>query len=144
MKRRDPREAAARAYLSKQSAKYGDRFEQVEAAALVAADPSFRAAYRNKSFLVQVFEEGEFIRLTINRCILQGFKPDGLPLWQGKISWDELWEIKNQLGYKEFWAVECYPPPDQLQNYNNMRHLWILPTPPEFGWHRSKEETASE
>ena len=89
--------------------------------------------YRNDDFLVQVKKDNGFTRLTINR-VKYDTPYHGFPVLEGRIGWDELQDIKDSIGYIDQWAVECYPPYDEIVNVANMRHLWILPSKPEFGW----------
>lgn len=83
----------------------------------------------SRKFLVQIFQENDgLIRLSVNRALISGKS------WQDNISWDELQSIKSDVGYGDRWAVECYPAEDKVVNVANMRHLWLLPEPPKFGW----------
>lgn len=89
--------------------------------------------YINDEFLVQVINEWDYIRLTINRIDID-FRWQNSPIWKDKITWDELQEIKDNLGYEKEWLVEIYPPKDKIVNVANMRHLWLLKETPEYGW----------
>ena len=91
----------------------------------------------SESFLAQLYLEFGSRRLSINRTGLQRIRPDGSPLWQDGISWDDLQRIKNECGFADLWAVEAFPPQDDVINVANMRHLWLLPKPPPYGWRRS-------
>jgi len=94
-------------------------------------------AFKNRDFLVQVYEDNTgYTRLSINRTKQIGFNRDGGPLWKDGITWDQLYSIKNSLGYENQWVVECYPPEDLLINVANMRHLFVLNEKPKFGWHK--------
>lgn len=89
--------------------------------------------WRSSRFLVMVFEEkGIVCRLSIVRTTLTSAGD-----WEQGIEWDDLQQLKEDAGYGNLWAVECYPPDADVVNVANMRHLWILPEPPEYGW-RSK------
>ena len=44
----------------------------------------------------------------------------------GSITWDQLWEIKNEVWGLEAVAIETYPGATQLVNTCNCRHLWLL------------------
>src|SRR5574338_362465 len=62
-------------------------------------------AFMNRKFLVQLFEENNpdypgLIRLSINRTKL-GSKGS----WQENITWDELQQIKRELGFGEWYGV---------------------------------------
>lgn len=50
------------------------------------------------------------------------------------MDWDELNRLKSEAGFGDRWAVECFPPKDEIVNVSNMRHLWLLDAPPVFGW----------
>lgn len=43
------------------------------------------------------------------------------------ISWDDLMRIKNEIAGVDRWAMEMYPPQDQLVDVANMRWLWCGP-----------------
>ena len=95
------------------------------------------AAWISRSYLVQAFEEdGGVVRLSVNRVTLGR---DGR--WDDQITWDELQEIKRQVGYGDSFAVEIFPRDRDVVNVANMRHLWVLPHPLDFGW-RSVHERA--
>lgn len=74
-------------------------------------------------FLAQVFDEsGGVLRVSVSRTSLdyQGF-------WEANLSWDELMEVKRQIGRGDSYAVEVLPPDADIVNVANMRHFWILP-----------------
>jgi hypothetical protein len=124
---------SAATYLRAENRKYGRRFtevprEQWPTSYALMTVPVLRV-WRNRSFLVQLFDEGDG-RLTINRAELA---PNGQG-WAEGISWDELMEVKADVGFGDCWAVEVYPPDDQIVNVANMRHLWLLPERPSFSW----------
>ena len=91
-----------------------------------------KAAYLSPGFLVQVFDEAPYTRLSINRTTF--INGD----WEAGISWDELMHIKIALGYDKFDAVEVYPPIEDVVYVANMRHLWILPDPLPFTWRSNR------
>lgn len=99
---------------------------------LDASLPAARTqVWRNRHFLVQVFTENCFIRLTVSRCDI-----DSNGDWKDGISWEELQNIKNEIGYAEFDAVEVYPRQGDEVNVANMRHLWVMSVPLPFPWRR--------
>lgn len=86
--------------------------------------------WRSCHFLVVIyFERGKHLRMSVNRCQL---KASGG--WADEITWDKLQEIKREIGRGEQWAVECFPADIDLVNVANIRHLWLLDEPPEYGW----------
>jgi len=88
--------------------------------------------WMSKKYIVQMYNESNgIIRLSVNRT---GLKNGG---WVDKITWDELQQIKRDVGFGDEYAVEVYPPDDWTVNVANMRHLWILSEPiPGVGWMR--------
>lgn len=83
----------------------------------------------SRSYLVQAFtEQSSVIRLSVN------YTEPETDDWADGMTWDELMEIKRQCGYGDWVAVEIYPDDGNIVNVANMRHLWLLPNPPEFMW----------
>jgi len=94
----------------------------------IKTDPTPDLVYRSSKFVVQVFK-GTPLRLTINRTMIQSNGD-----WKDGITWEEIQTIKKECGFKDRAAVEIYPPDKYIQNVANMRHIWILNTPPEYMW----------
>lgn len=94
--------------------------------------------WRSQKFLVVVYGDMGYERVTVNRCELE---PNGD--WKAGITWDELQKIKRDIGRGDKWAVECYPPDSEVVNVANLRHLWLLDAKPGYGWHKqiTKEKT---
>jgi hypothetical protein len=81
-------------------------------------------------------------RLTIHRASIT---PDGE--WKDGIAWTELERIKNECGFAGEWAVECYPPADQVIDIANMRHLFLPflhAQVPEYGWISGKAQKGAD
>ncbi len=55
------------------------------------------------------------------------------------MTWEELQEIKRQVGIGDFFAVEIFQRDKDIVNVANMRHLWVLPDPLDFGWMTSEK-----
>lgn len=92
-------------------------------------------AWRNRHFLAAIYiENNTNVRLTVNRTAVDN---DGM--WIGNITWDELMAVKRGIGMDGVWAVEVYPPSEEVVNLANTRHLWITDEPP-FAWTRAKKE----
>lgn len=117
----------AKDFLKKESAKFTNKFVVV---ANESPNPCFVRAYRNKKFLVQIFNERKSMRLSINKTELN---IEGTA-WKDGITWDEIQNIKNQLGFKDFCGLEVYPPENDLVNVANIRHIFIVEKPPLFMW----------
>jgi len=96
------------------------------------------ACFRSRAFLaVAWLEPNGFTRLSVNRTEWderkQRFRDD--------ISWDDLQRLKAEAGFADFCALEIYPPDCHVVNVANMRHIFIVPTPPRFMWKRAAEES---
>jgi hypothetical protein len=134
--------AAAKRHLYKSNRLFGDKFEPVpnqswpkDSDGTKGFDGNGRRlrVWRNKDFLVQEFDElraGGFVRrISVNRTML-----DDRGSWVDGITWDQLQMIKNEIGYGTAWAIEIFPPFDQVVNVANMRHLWIVDKRPDVAW----------
>jgi hypothetical protein len=89
--------------------------------------------WRSKLFLVQQYPAiaPALCRLSVNITARSGER------WADGITWDQLQQIKRQVGYGGFDAVEVYPDDDNVVNVANMRHLWILePSALPFAWRK--------
>lgn len=119
---------AKQQYLRAQNARFTNEFVPLSKDLWPPAIPGWTppvSVWRSKLYFVQVFEhDGGVIRLTINRTMC-----DNRGNWLDGITWDELYRIKNKLGYSDRQAIEIFPPEKDLVNVANMRHIWILPTP---------------
>lgn len=84
--------------------------------------------WRSRDFLVQMFRDGDWVRMTVNRT------PNRDGDWIDGITWDDLQRLKAEVGRGNQWAVEVYPAEDEIVNNANMRHLWLLAEAPPFAW----------
>ena len=89
--------------------------------------------YQSEDYLVQVHKETTGIRLTICSTFTKEISRERGPIWKDGISWDDLQEIKDAIGFEKKWFVELYPPKEHIVNLANMRHLWLIDEP-DFGW----------
>jgi hypothetical protein len=122
---------AKRIYLRNKNKEYGSALVQVPISEWPhdqKATPI--AVFRSKDFLLCVYQDKCYLRLTVCRTALNA--QGG---WKDGITWDELQRLKSEAGYDYLWAVECYPPDECLVNVANMRHLFLLHQPPAYGWH---------
>lgn len=89
------------------------------------------AVWRSRYFLVQCYAEHDGIsRLSVARAEID----TATGRWKEGITWDELQNIKRQVGLGDYMAVEIYPKDCDIINVANMRHLWVLRDPLPFGW----------
>ncbi|MDR2902128.1 MAG: hypothetical protein LBU87_03375 [Lactobacillales bacterium] len=97
-------------------------------------DPKRCTVWLSQDFLVQVFDDVNGIkRVSVNKVK----KICGN--WEENITWDELQNIKKEIGFGDMWATEIYPAEKHTVNVANMRHLWVLTDEPEYGWKNRKE-----
>lgn len=94
-------------------------------------DSALFAVYRSRNFLVQLFNECGAVRVSVNRTSV-----NSTGRWVEGITWDELMEIKRQLGMGDKYAVEVLPQDKEIVNVANMRHFFVLPEPLQYGWFR--------
>jgi hypothetical protein len=87
--------------------------------------------YRSRNFLVQLYQEKNAVRLSVNRTDI-----DDNGEWLEGISWDTLQQIKSKIGYGEKEAVEIYPKDTDIVNVANIRHLFILDDPLPCVWRK--------
>jgi hypothetical protein len=96
--------------------------------------PNMTRVFKSRAFFVQEFTEASgVIRLSVNRVKYNAGRA-GFLSWYTGVSWDDLQWLKQELGYGARCGVELYPPEADVVNVANIRHLWILPAPPEFMW----------
>ena len=91
------------------------------------------AVWRSRNFLVQKYIAAApaIARLSVHRTTLDGQR------WADQISWDDLQQVKNEVGYFAHTCVEVYPPMRDLVNVANIRHLWVLAEPLPFAWRKT-------
>lgn len=96
--------------------------------------------WHSRKFLVQMFDETPFQgidtrRISICRVTLRN---DGA--WEEWLSWEELMQIKREIGFGDWYGLEICPRDRDIVNVANMRHLWLLAAPLDIGWFASKTE----
>lgn len=79
--------------------------------------------WRSRHFLVQVYDHGPHMeRLSVNKTDIDL----RTRRWSDRITWDELMEVKRQVGRGDKDAVEAYPADEDIVNVANMRHLFVF------------------
>lgn len=87
--------------------------------------------WASRYYLVQIFPVIPGTeRITVNRTT---FAPKG-NRWADGITWDDLQQIKADVGRGDRWALEVYPPDVHVVNVANMRHLFVVAERPWFAW----------
>jgi hypothetical protein len=92
----------------------------------------YTEAWRSRRFLCQVFDHGEVERLSICRTEIDV----EARRYRDGITWDELQQVKSEVGRGMRTGCEIYPPDDRIVNVANHRHLWVWKTgaPLSFMW----------
>ena len=124
---------------ARDSATYPDHLIPVTIPPGLAASNPFKTGslplqtWRSRRFLVVLWiEPNGARRLSVMRT---EFGRDGRQL--DGITWDELQRLKGEAGFDDECAVEIYPPAGDVVNVANMRHLFLLDTPPSFMWSKT-------
>lgn len=86
----------------------------------------------SKTYLVQLYSENnDVVRVSINYVKrTQGG-------WKQNITWDDIQQIKRDIGHGDTYAIEVYPRDLDVVNVSNMRHIWLLPEPLRVGWFKN-------
>lgn len=93
---------------------------------------NLKRVFVSKLFMVQEYHEKNQIRLTVNLIKRRGNN------WKDGITWDQLQQIKSEVGYGNKCAVEVYPEDNNVVNVANMRHLFVLLERPVFAWNKEQ------
>lgn len=91
-------------------------------------------AWASRKYLAQLYDVGACegrtgMRLSVCRVTLLESGH-----WEENLTWEELMQVKREIGCGDMYAVEVYPRDDDIVNVANLRHLWILATPLSIGW----------
>ena len=79
--------------------------------------------WRSKKYTVMVWNVPAGKKMTISRNEWDSHTGR----YKDSILWDEIMEIKRQIGFGEQNAIEFYPPDSEVINIANVRHIWLLP-----------------
>lgn len=97
---------------------------------------NLETVWRSAAFLVQVCADTPTLRrVSVMRARV---RDDGE--WDDQLTWDELMEIKRQVGFGDYDAVEVYPRDIDVVNVANMRHLWVVDGMIPFAWRNPMAE----
>lgn len=96
--------------------------------------PSVKEIWRGKEFLAQTYEttDPNITRVSVNRTCIDVTNRR----WRDAITWDDLQEVKRQVGFGNHDAVEVFPADKDLVNVANIRHLFVFEKdyPLDFIW----------
>lgn len=92
--------------------------------------------WESRKFLVQMFDEDCFQGIDTRRISVCRVTMNESGRWDENITWDELMQVKREIGFGHWYAVEVYPADNDIVNVANMRHLWLLAQRLSIGWVR--------
>jgi hypothetical protein len=94
--------------------------------------------WRSRFYLCQVyFETDKITRLSICRPEID----INNRRWRDGLMWDDLQQVKTEVGRGHLDAVEVYPPDEDVVNVANFRHLWVFnETKLGFVWRKKLNE----
>jgi hypothetical protein len=93
--------------------------------------------WQSRKYLVQMYEEGALEGRTSLRLSVSRVTVNDEGRWEDGLSWDDLMQVKREIGYGHWYAVEVYPRDEDIVNVANLRHLWLFATPLAIGWFKS-------
>lgn len=99
------------------------------------------AVWVSQKYLVQIFDEQPFNGITVMRATVCRVTITNHGQWNAGIEWEELQQIKSDVGFGEWYAMELFPQDSEVVNVANMRHLWMLEKPLSIGWFKKQEST---
>ena len=93
------------------------------------APPTLLELWKSAAFCVSVYSNmGDTERISVSRYLRPGERDiSGHGVSDAVFSWEELQDIKRQVGRGNRFAVEIYPPDGEVVNVANVRHLLVLP-----------------
>lgn len=125
------------AYLATENKRYSDAMVKVPFDH-VRAPTGVVEAWRSRRFLAQIYEKKNGVqRVSICRTMID--VTNGR--WVDGITWDELQDIKRQIGFGDKDSVEVHPADKDVVNVANMRHLWVLDEPLPYAWRPDNKDS---
>jgi hypothetical protein len=112
-------------HIKQESSHFGKALQKLPEATHPAVDPAFARpieVWRSCDFLVQIFDGVGMERISVNRTVIDTTNRR----WRDGITWDDLQEIKRQVGRGDKDAVEIFPAEKDVVNVANMRHLFVF------------------
>lgn len=91
-------------------------------------------AWCSRKYLVQLYSEENAQYPGMMRMSVCRTTRNSQGGWKDGLTWDELQAIKREIGFGDWYAVEVYPPDQDVVNVANFRHLWLLPVPLSIGF----------
>ncbi|MBI4692744.1 MAG: hypothetical protein HY749_01840 [Gammaproteobacteria bacterium] len=103
-------------------------------------DPSLVGVWAGDSVLVMAHQEGDAVRLAMLSTELDGAALASTDAY----SFDELQQIKREVGYGDRCAVEIYPADADIVGGPAARHLWVLPPGHRIRWGRNSGSLSTD
>lgn len=124
------------AYAAQESKKRPARLTEIPMALWPRhlADGKRTHVWHSRRFLVQMFDEAPFQGIDTRRISICRVTVLQSGRWQEEVSWEELMQIKREIGFGDWYALEVFPRDVDIVNVANMRHLWMLAKPLELGF----------
>lgn len=126
---------------ARESARFPDVMQEIPQAEWPPISPDMApeliplAVWRSKKFFAQVVKEPNgAVRISVNRVMMN----DKYDYVDG-ITWDDLFAIKNQIGFADRDCIEIYPAQADLVNVANIRHLFVLDAPHPYNWENNRK-----
>jgi hypothetical protein len=118
---------------SKSLKNYSDNLEEVALNQYERKPDNLVKAYVSKKYLVQLYQEdNKPLRISIIRN-----KININMKWEDGITWEEIQDVKNEIGFKDKDCVEIYPARENVVNVANMRHVWVMDELLPFSWKKN-------
>lgn len=122
--------AKLRRAVNRENNRYSAVMQQIDSPPYQFSGATVLRAWRSRFYVAVLYrQDNGFTRLTVNRTEL-----DDRGDYRADLTWDELMDVKEEVGLGDVWAVEVFPPLEHLVNVANMRHLWLLDGPPPYAW----------
>lgn len=93
-------------------------------------------AWESRNYLVQLYREDNVAFPSLLRLSICRSKIGTNGKWKDGMTWEELQDIKREVGFGDWYGVEVYPRDADIVNVANFRHLWLMPTPLMIGWEK--------
>ena len=137
---RSQRRAVA-AYAREAAAKRPACLTQMSRDRIIETYPNLAHAptnvWESRKYLVQLFDEQCFQRIDTRRMTVSRVTLGDDGHWEENLQWEELQDIKREIGFGDWYGVEIFPRDRDVVNVANMRHIWLLAVPLSIGWFRS-------
>lgn len=128
----------ARLELAKVNGQFSDRLQKLLGGpAFENMPPNVVSIWRSSKHIVTLHQHDHCQVLEIRRTVLT----DDFEFEADPMTWNELMQVKSEIGLGDAWCVECYPPEKHSLQKMRSRCLWLMGDDPDFGWRIIKPDT---